>query len=103
MTEHTTVKVIIQGAEYSFKTDDPEYIKKLAEFVDKQIENVTSSDIAIAPAKALTLAAFNIADELFRLQSENAKLSEEVSRRLDTMLDMAEETYRSTGEVGETG
>lgn len=103
MTEPTTVKVVIQGAEFSFKTDDPEYIKRLAEFVDKQIEKITSSDNAIAPVKAVTLAAFNIADELFRLQNENAELSEEISRRLDTMLEMAEETYRSTGTAGETG
>ena len=103
MTEHTTVTVAIQGVEFSFKPDDQEYIRKLAAFVDSEIEKITASDNAIAPAKAVTLAAFHIADELFRLQSEKAELSEEVSTRLDAMLEMAEETYRSTGKAGEAG
>jgi cell division protein ZapA (FtsZ GTPase activity inhibitor) len=103
MTEHITVTVTIQGVEFSFKTDDPEYIKGLAEFVDGHIDRITSSDNAIAPTKAVTLAAFNIADELFRLQSEKSELSQEVSSRIDAMLHMAEETYRSTGKAGETG
>lgn len=103
MTEHTTVTVVIQGVEFSFRTDDPAYMKRLARFVDAEIGRITSSDNAIAPAKAVTLAAFNIADELFRLRSEKSELTEEVSSRLDAMLQMAEETYRATGKARETG
>jgi cell division protein ZapA len=103
MSELKTVKVIIQGTEFSFRTDDPKYMERLAEFVNKQIDKITSSDNSIAPVKAATLAAFNIADELMSLRSENTELTEEVSRRLDAMLEMAEETYRATGKAGENG
>lgn len=102
MSERTTVKILIRGAELSFKTDDPEYIKELAEFVDKQIEKIATSDKVTAPTKAITLAAFNIADELFRLRKEKSEMSEDISRRLGAMLEMAEETYRSTGAPGES-
>ena len=103
MTEPTAVRVVIQGVEFNFRTDDPEYMKRLAGFVDSEIAKITSSDSALSPAKAVTLAAFNIADELFRLRSEKSELTEEVSGRLDAMLQMAEETYRKTGEAHETG
>ena len=96
MNPQTTVKVVIQGIELSFKTDDPEYIRTLAEFVDKQIEKITASDKVASHPKAVTLAAFSIADELFRLRKEKSLMSEEISQRLGAMLEMAEETYRST-------
>jgi hypothetical protein len=37
-----------------------------------------------------------MADELFRLRKEKSRMSEEISQRLGAMLEMAEETYRST-------
>ena len=101
MSEHTTVTVVIQGTELSFKTDDPGYIKELAAFVDGQMEKVALSDRVSAPVKAVMLTAFNIADELFRLRKEKSEMSEEFSKRLDTMLEMAEETYRSTRVAGD--
>ena len=103
MTEQTTVKVVIRGAEFSFRTDDPEYIKKLAAFVNSEIEKVTTSGKVTEPAKAITLTAFNIADELFRLRKENSDMSEDVSRRIDSILKQADEAYRSAETPAENG
>ncbi len=103
MSEQTTVTVVIGGTELSFRTDDPEYIRKLAEFVDKQIRKITLSDKVSEPAVAARLAAFNIADELFTLRKEESETSEEVSRRLDTILEMTDEAYRSIGPSDESG
>jgi cell division protein ZapA len=100
MSKHSTVRVKIQGVELSFKTDNPQYIKELAGFVDEQIELVTTSDNVIAPTKAATLAAFNIANELLRLRKEKSEMTEEISRRLDAMLQSADEAYRSTEAPG---
>ncbi len=100
MSKHSTVRVKIQGVELSFKTDNPEYIKELAGFVDEQIELVTTSDNVTAPAKAATLAAFNIANELLRLRKEKSEMTEDISRRLDAMLQSADEAYRSTEAPG---
>lgn len=100
MNEYATVKVVIQGIELSFETSDPEYIKELADFVDKQIEKVTVSDKVTAPTKAATLAAFRIADELLRLRKEKSEMTEQISRRLDAMIEIADEVYRSTEASG---
>lgn len=97
MSEQTTVTVVIRGTELIFRTDDPEYIKELAEFVAERIAKIAQEDNVAEPTTAITLAAFNIADELFTLRKEQSETSEEVSRRLDAMLKMADETYRSVG------
>jgi len=103
MKNHTTITVVVQGVDLTFKTDDPKYIKGLAAFLDKEIEKITKSDKVVAPNKAALLAAFNMADELFRLRKEKSETSEEVSRRLDAMLQMAEETYKSARTSGKNG
>jgi cell division protein ZapA len=97
MSEQATIKVVIGGTELSFRTDDPEYIRELADYVDKQIRKITLSDNVSEPAVAAKLAAFNIADELFTLRKEESGTAEEISRRLDTILEMTGEAYRSLG------
>jgi cell division protein ZapA (FtsZ GTPase activity inhibitor) len=89
------VTVTIHGTELSFKTDDPDYIHRLAEFVNDQVQRIESSGKTVSPPKAIALAAFNIADELFRLRDQQSEQSKELSARLDAMLSMAREPYRS--------
>lgn len=91
MTEETTVSVVINGIQLHFKTDDPDYIHELARFVEEQIDKIESLGKIPSSSKAVTLAAFNIADELLSLRKEKKELSE----RLGAMLDMAEKTYSS--------
>lgn len=92
MSKQTTIRIVIHGTQLSFKTDDPDYIHELASFIEEQISRIESSSKVASSAKSVTLAAFNIADELFRLRREK----EEMSERLGAMLDMAEEACRST-------
>ena len=96
MNQKTTVRVVIHGAELSFRTDDPEYIRELAGFVDEEIGKIISSGKVASPTKAVTLAAFNIADELFRLRKEESEMSKTLSERFDVLLEMTDEAYRST-------
>jgi len=95
MSRQTTVRVMIFGTEFTFRTDDPEYIRELAGFVDEQIQSIASRGRVISPTKAISLAAFNIADELFKLRKERDEVTSRFSERLDSMLDMAQEAYRS--------
>jgi cell division protein ZapA (FtsZ GTPase activity inhibitor) len=97
----STVKVTIHGTELNFKTDDPDYIRELAKFVDEQIRKVASPKVT-SPSKAITLAAFNIADELFRLRMEKDEDSRKLSERLDAMLNMAEEARQSDKTTGKS-
>lgn len=100
MNRPMTVKVQIYGTEFTFKTDDPDYINELARFVDEQIRGITLPKKVSSPTKAITLAAFNIADELFRLRKENKEISRNLSERLDGMLKLAEEARQSSPEKG---
>ena len=88
------VRVSIFGHEYTVKAPaDPEYIKKVAEYVSERMKEVeeglasdqTTSRIAI-------LAAMNIADELFA----NKKLSSEVSvnfeNRIQSLVEYIDES-----------
>jgi cell division protein ZapA (FtsZ GTPase activity inhibitor) len=95
MNRQMTVKVQIYGTEFTFKTDDPDYINELARFVDEQIRGITLPKKVSSPTKAITLAAFNIADELFRLRKENTEISRKLSERLNVMLKMAEEAQQA--------
>jgi cell division protein ZapA (FtsZ GTPase activity inhibitor) len=97
MNKVTTVQVVIHGTPLNFKTDDPDYIRELADFLEEQISKIESSRTVTSPTKAVTLAAFNIADELFRLRKEKKEMSKKLSERLDLMLDMADKAYGTTG------
>jgi cell division protein ZapA (FtsZ GTPase activity inhibitor) len=93
-----TVKVSIYGTEFTFKTDDPDYINELARYVDEQVRKIVLPKKVSSPTKAITLAAFNIADELFRLRKESSEASRKLSERLDTMLKMAKDAHRPSQE-----
>ncbi|RJP67313.1 MAG: cell division protein ZapA [Candidatus Abyssobacteria bacterium SURF_17] len=94
MNRPTTIRVAIYGTDLTFRTDDPEYIRELAAFVEEQIQKAAKSAKGTSSTKALTLAAFNISDELFRLRREKQESGEHLSKRLDALLQMAEEPYQ---------
>lgn len=95
MTKQNTVRVVIHGTDLSFKTDDPDYIHELADFVNEQIDKIASSGKVKAVNKIAVLAAFNIADELFKLRQDKTETAKRVSERLDSMLQETQEAYKS--------
>ncbi len=92
--EKKTIKVNIWGIEYALKSDaDPQYIQKLAEYVDQKIRKLEENIQVKSQLKISVLAALNIADELFRLKRNYEKLlnqvettSEELTENLDNYL-----------------
>ncbi|MCC7196290.1 MAG: cell division protein ZapA [Gemmatimonadaceae bacterium] len=68
--KHST-RVTIGGEEYTIRSDAaPERTKALAEHVDKAVRDVTGNASVVESHKAAILAAFAIADELFREREE---------------------------------
>lgn len=96
MTQHTTVRVSIHGTEFRFRTDDPDYMKQLAAFVDEQIRAVEATGKIQSASKVIALAAFHIADELFRLRAQKEQLEKKLSERLDAMIAMTESLSTDT-------
>lgn len=64
-----SVTVTIFGREYTLKGDaDPDYVRRVAAFVDQRMGEVAKSSAVASTAKVAILAAVNIADELLREQ-----------------------------------
>lgn len=71
MTEKNKVDVIIDGRNFTVVGEgSEEYVKGLAQYVDEKIRDISSKNNKLSNSMAATLAAFNIADELYRTSEE---------------------------------
>jgi cell division protein ZapA len=94
MTGGLIIPVEIHGQRYPIRsTLDPEYIARLATYVDEKMRAVADSTPTGDPLRLAVLAALNIADELFRCRDvtrvrdgELAERAGELERLLDRVL-----------------
>ena len=86
-----SIEVQILGQSYAIKSDEDEaYVKSLARYVDEKLKEIYSVAPNISQTKASVMAAFGIADELFKLRMEQEDLDrmiEEKTRILSGLLD----------------
>ncbi len=86
-----SVEVQILGQSYSIKTDeDDEYIRSLARYVDEKLKEIYSVAPNVNQGKAAVMAAFGIADELFKVRMEQKdldRLIEEKTKILSSLID----------------
>ena len=86
-----SVEVKILGQSYSIKTEEDEaYIKALAEYVDSKLKEIFSAAPNVNHVKGAIMAAFGIADELFKLRIEQEdvdKMIEEKTKILSKLLE----------------
>jgi cell division protein ZapA len=88
------IPVEIQGQRYPIRTAlDPEYVARLAAFVDERMRAAADSTPTGDSLRLAVLAALNIADELFRCRDaartrdgELAERTGELERLLDRVL-----------------
>ena len=88
------VPIDIQGQRYSIRSSlDPEYVARLALYVDEKIRAAADSTLSGDGLRLAVLAALNIADELFRCRDANrardgqlAQRAGELERLLDRVL-----------------
>ena len=91
----SSIQVEIFGQSYAVKAGaDPKYVEELAAYVDSQMREVGRSAGAVDTVRVAVLAALNIADERFRLQSalrqaeENGRVrAEGLARELSAALE----------------
>lgn len=93
-TPGQSVRVEIFDQAYNLRGTDPEYILKLAEYVDGKMRAVAEQTHTVDTARLAVLAALNIADEyhlLRRAQDGGAvdylKRANNLSNALDEVLD----------------
>jgi cell division protein ZapA len=88
------IPVEIHGQRYPIRSGlDPEYVARLATYVDEKIRAAADSTPTGDSLRLAVLAALNIADELFRLRelsiARNGEIAErtgELERLLDRVL-----------------
>jgi len=94
------VRVEIFDQAYSLRGSDPEYIEKLAEYVDAKIRAVAEQTSTVDSLRLAVLAALNIADEYHLLKRKYDTVAAEYNRRatdLSGALDAALREERRAG------
>ena len=65
---------------------DVEYMKRVAEYVDRSMRSIAEKSPTLSPVKTAVLAALNIADELFKERSDARQRLSDVESRADDIL-----------------
>ena len=99
--QNSSVRVEIFDQAYNLRGSDPEYILKLAEYVDSKMRAVAEATNTIDTVRLAVLAALNIADEYHLLKK---KLQEggatDYQRRAHLLADALDEVLRENRKAG---
>ena len=68
---------------------DPEYVRTLARYLEERVAALAKSGVK-EPMAALTLAALDITDELFRAREDRERQDGDVNARLGALVQMLE-------------
>ena len=89
-----SVRVEIYDQTYQLRGSDPEYINKLADFVDTKMRLIAQQASTVDSLRVAVLAALNIADEYLMLKrkfdaidSDYHARAEQLSEALDEVLE----------------
>jgi len=84
MIEKIKTNVTIDGRNFTVVGEgSEEYIRELAAFVDEKIKEMTSKNDKLSSSMAATLAALNIAHDLYKSNEELTKLKAEAKAPLE--------------------
>ena len=91
MTDGKVIPVEIHGQRYPIRsTLDPEYVARLATYVDEKMRAASDSTPTGDSLRLAVLAALNVADELFRCRDKTSARDGELAERageLERLLD----------------
>ncbi len=76
------VRVVIYDQEYHIRGLDPEYIRKLAEFVDAKMRSIAARTKTVDSLRTAILAALNIADEYQQLKTRHEATTRQVDQKV---------------------
>jgi len=83
-----TVTVEIGDRSYTLKAgDDPEYVSKVAQFVDRKLKELAKMAPSLQPTHLAVLTAINIADELFQSRSVSPDVVSEAQSRIEALIE----------------
>jgi cell division protein ZapA len=85
--QNSSVRVEIFDQAYNLRGSDPEYILKLAEYVDAKMRAVAEATNTIDTVRLAVLAALNIADEYHLLKHKQESGGTDYQKRAHLLAD----------------
>jgi cell division protein ZapA len=95
-----SVRVEIFDQAYNLRGSDPEYILKLAEYVDAKMRAVAEATNTIDTVRLAVLAALNIADEYHLLKRKQESGATDYQKRAHLLADALDEVLGEKRKVG---
>jgi cell division protein ZapA len=93
---NNSVRVEIFDQSYNLRGSDPDYIHKLADYVDEKMRVVAEQTATVDSLRLAVLAALNVADEYHILKRKYDALAGEFNQRASHLSDALDEAL---GEV----
>ena len=91
---NNSVRVEIFDQPYNLRGSDPEYILKLADYVDSKMRAVAEQTHTVDTSRVAVLAALNIADELQSMKRTQDNGSSEYTKRAQHLSDALDEVLK---------
>ena len=95
-----SVRVEIYDQTYQLRGSDPEYIAKLADFVDTKMRLIAQQASTVDSLRVAVLAALNIADEYLVLKSKYDAATHDYTARAGHLSDALDEILEEPRRVG---
>jgi cell division protein ZapA len=95
-----SVRVEIFDQAYNLRGSDPEYILRLAEYVDSKMRAVAEQTHTVDTQRLAVLAALNIADEYHLLKRNHDSGSVEYLKRANNLADALDEVLDDERKAG---
>jgi cell division protein ZapA len=92
--QNGSVRVEIFDQAYNLRGSDPEYILKLAEYVDSKMRAVAEATNTIDTVRLAVLAALNIADEYHLLKRKQDHGASDYQKRAHLLVSALDEVLR---------
>ncbi len=84
--EPQRVELQLLGQTLTLRTQEsPDYLRALASFIEERVTTLQRTGVK-DPVRALTLAALDIADELFKAREDSSRDVKDVGRRLSALV-----------------
>ena len=97
---NNAVRVEIFDQPYNLRGTDPDYIFKLAEFVDTKMRAVAEQTSTVDSLRLAVLAALNIADEFQILKRKYDAISKEMGQRTSSLESALDEVLQESRRAG---
>jgi cell division protein ZapA len=95
-----SVRVEIYDQTYQLRGTDPEYIGKLAEYVDTKMRVISQQASTVDSLRVAVLAALNIADEYLILKQKYDAIASDYQNRADQLSGALDEVLEESRRVG---